>query len=105
MPRLLRVTVVVLALVAAPLSARALECQGAVPLPNDIRLVRPAADVPSAIARFAGAWSGAWRDTNGRDTQCNALVVEEVHANGFARVVYGVSASTAPGGTMPYVVR
>ncbi len=65
-----------LLLVALPRVAWAFDCQGTMPLPDDVRVVPPATDVPQELARFSGAWSGAWRDTGGVDTQCNTLVIE-----------------------------
>jgi hypothetical protein len=103
--RTLWVTLTAVLFVALPRVAAALDCQGTMPLPDDVRVVPPATDVPQALARFSGAWSGAWRDTAGVETQCNTLVVEEVHANGFLRVVYSVGASSRMGGGTPYVAR
>jgi hypothetical protein len=103
--RALWVTLAALLLVALPRVAAALDCQGMMPLPDDVRVVPPAPDVPQDLARFSGAWSGAWRDAGGVDTQCNTLVIEEVHANGFLRVVYSVGASPRMGSGTPYVAR
>lgn len=103
--RTLWVTLAALLLVALPRVAAALDCQGTMPLPDDVRVVPPAADVPQALKRFSGAWSGAWRDAGGVDTQCNTLVIEEVHVNGFLRVVYSVGASPRMGGGTPYLAR
>jgi hypothetical protein len=55
-------SVAALLLTVAPTPATALDCRGVMPLPPDVHLVTPSADVPEAIARFAGAWTGAWRD-------------------------------------------
>ena len=41
------------------------------------------------MARFAGAWTGAWLD-KGREAVCHTLVVEEVFTNGYARVIYSI---------------
>ena len=84
--------VAALLLVALPRVATALDCQGTMPLPDDVRVVPPASDVPQELARFSGAWTGAWRDSGGTDTQCNTLIIEEVHPNGFLRVVYAALA-------------
>ena len=84
--------VAALLLVALPRVAAALDCQGTMPLPDDVRVVPPASDVPQELARFSGAWTGAWRDSGGTDTQCNTLIIEEVHPNGFLRVVYAALA-------------
>src|SRR5882672_9167170 len=37
------------------------DCRQETPLPTEVRLVAPGTDVPETVARFAGAWSGAWR--------------------------------------------
>jgi hypothetical protein len=44
--------------------------------------------VPETVARFAGAWAGAWKTPTGGDALCHTLVVEEVLSNGLARVIY-----------------
>jgi Beta-lactamase len=67
-------------------AAAAKECHRETPLPSDVRLIAPGSEVPEAAARFAGAWTGAWRD-KGREALCHTLVVEEVLANGYARVI------------------
>ena len=103
--RVLWVTLTALLVVALPRVAAALVCEGTMPLPDDVRVVAPATDVPQELARFSGAWSGAWRDKGGVDTQCNTLVIEQVHANGFLRVVYSVGASPRMGSGTPYVAR
>jgi hypothetical protein len=101
----LRVTLVALFILGLPQLAAALDCQRMLPLPADVRVVPPAPEVPEALARFSGAWSGAWRDSRGADAQCNVLVVEDVHANGFARVVYSVGVSPTLGTTAAYQTR
>lgn len=73
-------------------AAAARECHRETPLPTDVRLVAPGPQVPEAVARFAGAWTGVRLDRQGRDAQCHTLVVEEVLANGYARVTYSVGA-------------
>src|SRR5262245_41225922 len=103
--RALWVTLAALFLFAPPRAAAALDCQGMMPLPDDVRVIPPATDVPQDLARFSGAWSGAWRDAGGVDTQCNTLVIEEVHANEFLRVVYSVGVSPRMGSGTPYVAR
>jgi hypothetical protein len=82
--------VVGLALVAQAVAAK--ECHRETPLPADGRLVAPGSEVPEAMARFAGAWTGEWEQTDGF---CHTLVVEEVFANGFARVLSSHGASLA----------
>jgi hypothetical protein len=68
-------------------AAAARDCRDETPLPPDVRLIAPAADVPAAFARFAGVWVGPWKETGG-DTVCATLVVEEVLPSGHARLVY-----------------
>lgn len=77
-------TLLCLALATA---ATARDCRDETPFPPDVRLIAPAADVPAAIARFAGVWVGPWKEA-GADTLCATLVVEEVLPSGHARVVY-----------------
>ena len=47
-----------------------------VPLPDDIKIVAPATDVPKEIAAFSGAWEGKTGYTGGGA----ALIVEEIHS-------------------------
>jgi hypothetical protein len=70
-------------------AATAKECIRQTPLPANARLIAPGKAVPKSYARFAGAWLGAWMDKE-TDALCHTLVVEEVFANGFARVIYSV---------------
>jgi hypothetical protein len=49
-----------LALGSQPVAAN--ECLRETPLPADVRLITPGPEVPKAVARFAGAWIGAWED-------------------------------------------
>jgi hypothetical protein len=70
------------------------ECQRETPLPADVQLIAPGPEVPEAVARFAGAWSGAWGD-EGREALCHTLVVEEVLAHGYARVIYSIGTSAS----------
>jgi hypothetical protein len=79
---------VTLALVLDARAASAKECRGETPLPADVRLVPAGPDVPETVARFAGAWAGAWKVPTGADALCHTLVVEEVFSSGFARVIY-----------------
>ena len=85
-------TAVAVGLVLDSQAATARECHRETPLPADARLIAPGSEVPEAVARFAGAWSGAWLD-NGKKALCHTLVVEEVYANGFARVIFSVGTS------------
>jgi len=59
-----------------------------VPLPSDLRVIRPAADAPARWARFSGVWSGTWMGSN----RPGALIVEEVGPRD-AIVVYSLGAS------------
>jgi hypothetical protein len=79
---------VITLLVASAGRADARDCRAEVPMPADLSLIAPAADAPSTIARFSGAWLGTWSFDADRDTLCAALVVEEVFPNGYARVIY-----------------
>jgi hypothetical protein len=67
-------------------AATAKECHREPPLPVDMHLIAPGAEVPETVARFAGAWIGAWLD-DGHEALCHTLVVEEVSANGVAWVI------------------
>jgi len=69
--------------------AAARECYRETPLPADVRLIAPSPQVPEAVARFAGVWSGAWV-AEGREALCHTLVVEEVWAQGYAQVIYSI---------------
>ena len=64
------------------------ECRGQTPLPANVRLIGPGTEVPEAVARFAGAWSGVWVDQKGREALCHTLVIEEVFQNGYTRIIY-----------------
>src|SRR5919197_2118175 len=77
-------------LLGVSVGANAQECVHALLLPVDMTIRPPAADVPADLAPFSGAWGGVWRDDAGRPRACTALVVEEVFANGYVRVVYSV---------------
>jgi CubicO group peptidase (beta-lactamase class C family) len=70
------------------------ECHRETPLPVDVRLIPPGKEVPESFARFAGAWLGAWPDEE-TDALCHTLVVEEVFANGYARVIYSIGTYAA----------
>jgi hypothetical protein len=86
--------VIALALVLALGSqvAAAKECRQETPLPADVRLIAPTPEVPEAFARFTGVWTGEWEDSG---ELCYTLVVEEVLANGFARVISSGGTSEA----------
>jgi Beta-lactamase len=87
-----------LGLALASQAAAAKECQQQTPLPADVRLIAPGLQVPEAVARFSGVWIGEWEHTDGF---CHTLIVEEVFANGFARVIYSHGASLALGVPLP----
>ena len=57
-----------------------------IPLPSDLKVDPPAADVPANVSRFAGAWAhGAWDGV-----LPHVLVVETVDGTGRAQVVYAL---------------
>jgi len=64
-------------------TAGAKDCAGETPLPADVKVTPPGTNVPPDLAHFAGAWIGSWDGD-----VCTTLVVEELFANGVARVVY-----------------
>jgi hypothetical protein len=57
-----------------------------IPLPQDLQIARPAADVPPKFARFSGVWGGDYR-WNGGGRQ-PLFVVEAIDRSGRATVVY-----------------
>ena len=64
-----------------------------VPLPSDLSIKVPAANVPARVAWFSGAWgNGAWDGILPA-----ALVVGQVASDGTASVVYAWGASTRAG--------
>ena len=94
---------VAIGLMLSAQAAAAKECHRETPMPADVRLGAPGPEVPEVIARFAGAWVGAWQPSGipgamyqlgrllvgrGRFALCHTLVVEEVFANGYARVIF-----------------
>jgi hypothetical protein len=85
-------------LMGAVAAAHAKDCAGATPLPADVTITPPAADVSADLARFSGAWGGVWAPSDGGDGPCSVLVVEEVFANGYARLIHsaGVSDPATP---------
>jgi dienelactone hydrolase len=60
-----------------------LDPESLVPLPTQLEMKPPPADVPSSLARFHGAWVGTWGD----DLR-HVLVVESVSPGGEAAVVF-----------------
>lgn len=58
--------------------------QPVVPVPADLTVEAPGADVPPELAKFAGVWgNGAWDGV-----LAHVLVVEQMRSDGQARVVY-----------------
>ena len=69
-----------------------------IPLPPDVKVDPPFADVPASAARFAGAWSGgAWDGV-----LPHVLVVETVDRAGRAQIVYAVGDSEEANVTRGY---
>ena len=68
--------------------AEARDCRDETPRPADVKLIAPGPDIAPEAARFAGAWTGAWK-AEATDTLCATLVVEELLPSGHARVIYG----------------
>lgn len=64
------------------------DCRTQVPVPPDSRIVPPTPGTPDDIARFSGVWTGAWFDRKRKLALCVGLVVERVHDNGLAEVIY-----------------
>jgi hypothetical protein len=98
------VILVALGLALGSQAAAATECARATPLPADVHLVAPSPEVPEAVARFAGAWTGAWGEGRG-EALCHTLVVEEVLAHGYARVIYSIGTSASRGVRQPTFLR
>ena len=92
---------VALGLALGTQAATAKECHKETPLPADVRPIAPGPKVPETVARFAGAWIGAWVDQEGREVLCHTLVVEEVLANGYARVIASFGTSAAANTPLP----
>ena len=69
-----------------------------IPLPSDVKVDLPAADVPANVSRFAGAWAGgAWDGV-----LPHVVVVETVDAMGRAQVVYALGDSAEANVTRGY---
>jgi hypothetical protein len=98
------VILVALGLALGSQVAAATECARATPLPADMHLVAPGPEVPEAVARFAGAWTGAWGEGRG-EALCHTLVVEEVWAHGYAQVIYSIGTSASRGVRQPTFLR
>ncbi|HEY6979493.1 hypothetical protein [Reyranella sp.] len=52
-------------------------------LPVAFNATPPAAGVPEQARAFSGVWTGKWDDG-----LCSALIVESVHPNGYASLIY-----------------
>ena len=86
--RPLAVLVVLLVVAVGLRPAEARDCRDETPLPADVKLIAPGPDIAPEAARFAGAWTGAWKAQDA-DTICATLIVEELLPSGHARVIYG----------------
>jgi len=62
-----------------------------VPIPTDVRISAPR-NAPEALRRFSGAWVGSWGGA-----LHHILVVENIAADGDARVVYAIGDNPAVG--------
>ena len=60
--RLLVILAVLLAVTAGLRPAEARDCRDETPLPGDVKLIAPGPDIAPEAARFAGAWTGAWKE-------------------------------------------
>lgn len=72
------------ALVSAFIVSRSYAAECDTPLPDDIKIVPPSASVPAKLAKFVGRWGPSKWDGK----LCHNLVVEEVTADGKARLIY-----------------
>lgn len=104
------VTAVAVGLVLVSQVPVAKECHRETLLPAEVRVSSPGSEVPEAVTRFAGVWVGALRPSGilgdiyqlgrvligrGRFALCHTLVVEEVYANGIARVIFSLGTDYA----------
>lgn len=79
-----RLLACIVVLVVVLTLASLVSAQPAVPLPADLTVEAPGADVPPELAKFAGVWgNGAWDGV-----LSHVLVVEQMRPDGQARVVY-----------------
>src|SRR5207245_9760380 len=69
------------------------------PLPDDVKVVAPAADVPRDIAAFSGTWAGLWAHTLD-----HVLVVEKIEGR-HVTFVYSWGVAPARDITTPEFVR
>jgi hypothetical protein len=91
------------ALALSTSATAATECARETPLPAEVYLIAPGSEVPEAIAGFAGIWSG--EEVDERGSLCHTLVVEEILANGYARVIFSVGTSAAWDVRLPWFLR
>jgi hypothetical protein len=96
------VIAVTLGLTLGAQAAAAKDCHRETPVPTDARLITPGPEIPAAVAQFAGVWIGVWEDSG---ELCHTLVVEEVVANGYARVIYSVGTSLVVNVRLPVFLR
>ena len=90
--------VCVAAVLSHGLSAAAAAQTPTIPLPSDLRVEPPAADVPANVSRFTGAWArGAWDGV-----LPHVLVVETVDGTGRAQLVYALGDSAEANVTRGY---
>jgi dienelactone hydrolase len=74
------------------LSAMCSVASAQVSLPTDLSIQPPSASVPAEDAAFSGAWgNGAWDGSTP-----TALIVEQIDADGTARVIYARGATEHP---------
>jgi hypothetical protein len=90
-----------LALSTSATAAR--ECARETPLPAEVHLIAPGAEMPEDIARFAGIWSGEAEDERG--SICTTLVVEEALTSGYAQVIFSMGTSAALHVRLPWFLR
>jgi len=89
---------------AATFKASAIAAQLGTPMPDDLALVVPSADVPAALSAFSGVWTGKWGLGEGRQ---HTLVVERIEGRN-ASLVYSLGQAgpraAAPNPTFSRVV-
>lgn len=75
------IVLVIMTLIA--MAAFAVSSQGAsVPLPEDVKIVKPRPDVPPEIAAFSGRWEGNW------DRTLDVIIIVEEITNTEAKVIH-----------------
>jgi hypothetical protein len=97
------VVALALGLTLSTQAAAAKECARETPLPAEVHLIAPGSELPEGVARFAGIWSG--EAVAERGGLCTTLVVEEVLANGYARVIVSVGTSATLDEPLPWFLR